>query len=480
MTDPSQRSAAVGEFDRLADLLEQLLDGGERARIVEACRDGRPGLMRLRLELTRDSLPGRLGGQGFSAAVRDLERRTQSDGFHVLRDWDGRARRFVDDSVSVAMLDYAARLHEVTRRDSAGSAAAASAGIVGPDWARTVGLLIDHYALFLIALLTLRSWDGDDPEAALARVERLLGLLQSEAGSGHRFVAGPESLMWIAVSNYHPDDDAYNRLLGKVRGLGEAWQLRFAENGAHMLGIHLRWGLEAYYRRDYDLLRNDNVADYPWLLWCVAKLMERWDALAGAPSTPSAGASTADSEAGLSSSDERRRLALAMLNGISADPPGFTFEVPPAFEPFADERALFVERYASHHEALRAWFSDLRPTAEFYSPLAFHFNFPHNAMKAAFAMRLAGIPVPRLPIDALFEEERGEGPRSDGGDGPGALAAALTRYSQANPEQIRDRQVMVLSYNVPAGLRTYRAALLARPEPDEPEAESAGAGVAEG
>lgn len=430
-------------FDRLADLLERLLEGEARLHIADDCGTGRAGLMRLRRELSRDTLPGAFGGAALQTAVREIERHTQADGFHVLRDWDGRARRFVTDSVSVAMLDFAARLHEASERTSA-AAAAAEAGATGPDWHRTVRLLVDHFALFLIALLILRAWDGDDPDRALDRVEHLLRLLQSEQGSGHPFVAGPESLLWIAVSNYHPDDDAYNRLVNKVRRLERGRQLRFAENGAHILGTHLRWGLEAYYRRDYDLLRNDNVADYPWLLYCLATLMERWHEL-------SQGSESSDPA-------ERSRIALALLNGLTADPPGFTFDLPPALEPFAAERTRFIEGYAQHWSELQAIFRDLRPTEDAYSPLAFHFNFPHNAMKAAFALRLAGIPVPQLPLDALFEEP------GVSGSGPERLANALVAYSRANPEQIRERQVLVLAYNVPAGLRTYRAALLARPE----------------
>lgn len=436
-------------FDRLADQLEHLLEAGARQQIADDLGTGRAGLMRLRREFSRDTLPGAFGGAALQGAVRELERQTQADGFHVLRDWDGRARRFVNDSVSVAMLDFAARLHEATARNSAAAAAAAAeAGATGPDWHRTVRLLVDHFALFLIALLILRAWDADAPDVALGRVEHLLRLLQSERGSGHPFVAGPESLLWIAVSNYHPDDDAYNRLVDKVRGLERARQLRFAENGAHILGTHLRWGLEAYYRRDYDLLRKDNVADYPWLLYCLATLMDRWHELSEAPEA--------------SDPAERRRIALALLNGMTADPPGFTFDLPPALAPYADERARFVERYDRHWTELQEVFRDLRPTEDAYSPLAFHFNFPHNAMKAAFAMRLAGIPLPRLPLDALFEEP------AVAGAGPGELSDALVAYSRANPERIRDRQVLVLAYNLSAGLRTYRAALLARPEVSGP------------
>ena len=479
----SERNASLPSrdaFSELVERLEALLTGDARQEMVTACLKRRgasqgasgasasDALSVLRREFARDSLPGPHGGRGLSGLIAELERQTQADGFYILRDWDGRARRFVSDPVSVAMLDFAARMHSATVADPRAQQYAAEAGISGPDLGRSVALLVDHFVLFVIALLVMRAWDGDQPEADLARIQRLIDVLQGPDGSGHRFVAGPESLMWIAVSNYHPDDDAYNRLLDKVRGLDATWQLRFATNGAHVLGTHLRWGLEAYYKRDFDLLRRDNVADYPWLLYSVATVMARYDELVAG----GAGSTSGDEEAGSVASKDLDSLALALLNGLTADPPGLTFEVPPALGPHAQERATFVERFSAHRADLLERFARFRPDQSQYSPVAFHFNFPHNAMKAAFAMRLAGIPVPDLPLDALFEAPTaglaGEGPAVEAGAaGTDSLrlrfVQALDGYARANPEILRDRRVMVLAYNVAAGLRTYRAATLAEP-----------------
>lgn len=471
-------------FHELVERLEALLTGDARQEVVAAClkRRGAPrgasgrcadsALSLLRREFARDSLPGPHGGQGLSGLIAELERQTQADGFHILRDWDGRARRFVSDPVSVAMLDFAARMHSATAADPRAQQYAAEAGIAGPEISRSLALLVDHFVLFVIALLVMRAWDGDQPEADLACIQRLIDELQGPDGSGHRFVAGPESLMWIAVSNYHPDDDAYNRLLDKVRGLDATWQLRFATNGAHVLGTHLRWGLEAYYKRDFDLLRRDNVADYPWLLYSVSTVMARYDELVAG----GAGAASRGAESSSAAPEALDSLALALLNGLTADPPGLTFEVPPALEPHAEERATFVERFSAHRAELLERFAQFRPDESQYSPVAFHFNFPHNAMKAALAMRLAGISVPDLPLDALFEAPAahpaeglaGLGPTGEAGAGgrDGLIlryAQALDAYSRANPETIRDRRVMVLAYNVAAGLRMYRAATLAEP-----------------
>jgi hypothetical protein len=179
----------------MVERLEALLTGDARQEMVMTClkRRGASGgasagsagdaLTLLRREFARDSLPGSHGGRGLSRLIAELERQTQADGFHILRDWDGPARRFVSDPVSVAMLDFAARMHSATAADPRAQRYAAEAGIAGPELSRSLALLIDHFVIFVIALLVMRAWDGDQPDTDLARIQRLLDALQATDGA---------------------------------------------------------------------------------------------------------------------------------------------------------------------------------------------------------------------------------------------------------------------------------------------------------
>ena len=42
------------------------------------------------------------------------------------------------------------------------------------------------------------------------------------------------------------------------------------------MGSHLRFGFEATYGRDTVVMRDDNVADYPWLCFALATLMREY------------------------------------------------------------------------------------------------------------------------------------------------------------------------------------------------------------
>jgi hypothetical protein len=344
------------------------------------------------------------------------------EGFQVLKDWDGQTARFRREIVAVDMLDYYAR---------AGSEAAPAP--------RGMAVLLDYYFLYLLALLSIRAWDDGDPNENLGRLETLLQALNGEGGCGYPFLETVEGLLWIAISNYHPDDGAYDRLLEKVRSLNEERRMRFALIGSPVLGTHLRWGFEAYYKRDLNLLRRDNFADYPWLLFSLATLMDRYHEMR---------------EEGTSAQD-RKEVVLALLNGLTSDPPAFAGTLPPALADHAEEQARFSRLYHRYRKDLLEEFEPFRPSEERYSPIAFHFNFPHNALKAMVGMALTGWPLPRLPLESLFEDpemsERKER------DSPEALARILMAHSRANPEQIGSRRVMVMTYMPRTGLRRFRA-----------------------
>ena len=53
-------------------------------------------------------------------------------------------------------------------------------------------------------------------------------MLQGEQGSGHQFIDDAESLLFLAISYFHPEEVAYDRLLAKVEALDGRHQLRLA------------------------------------------------------------------------------------------------------------------------------------------------------------------------------------------------------------------------------------------------------------
>src|SRR5262249_51689433 len=136
-----------------------------------------------------------------------------------------------------------------------------------------------YYFAYALALLSLRAWDDPDPNAALDRVTALLDLLQGPNGSGQRFAANSETLIFIATSHFEPDDSAYSRLLARVRSLDQRHQVRFALVHAAILGSHLRFGFNAQYNRDVGNMRNDNAPDYLWVCFALITLMRAYSKL---------------------------------------------------------------------------------------------------------------------------------------------------------------------------------------------------------
>lgn len=413
-------------WDEAHDRVRQALEGGTRREIVQRALDAGDSagaLSTLRGEMCAHLFKTASGLVALKPVVKDFQRRTRRDGFRILHDWDGRAETFNREIIPVDMLDYCRRLGGAAQR--------------GPE---ALALLLDYYFLHVLALLVPRAWDEGDPDRNLDGITELLGALQGAGGSGHRFVDDAETLLWVAISNYHPDDAAYDRLLEKVRGLGDRHRMRFAMVGAGILGSHLRWGFEAYYNRDVALLRRDNFADYPWLLFSLSTLMREYARL------------HRDGVGG----EERDRTVGGLLNGLTADPPAFIGEAPGALADHEEEHAEFARLFREHRDALTAEFHEQRPSEEGYSPLAFHFNFPHNVLKAKVDMALTGWDAPNLPLNALVT-----GGRSGGEEGElrKALATALTEHSRRNPEHIRERRVMVNAYSLRAAQRSFRTLL---------------------
>jgi hypothetical protein len=404
----------------LCDTLETLLAGSGRAEIVgRVVRGGRldVALRRLRSSMSEHGFEGL--PVDFADRVRRLDQRTRRDGFRVLHSWDHGAHRFTDDLVPVLMVGYFERA-------------------VGdnPDTRTAVAILLDYYLLHLLALAAMRAWDAEDPGGALDRVTHLLALLQGPEGSGHHFVTDAETLLIYALSQFHPEEQAYDRVIERVAGLPMSHQVAFARVSAAVLGTHLRWGFWLMYERDIARMREDNVGDYPWLLYTVTTLLRAWADLGDDP----------DRE------DERRALAGSLLLGLAADPWAFGGAPPPALRPFAEMYAECRSLLEAHGAELVEELARHEPAKDAYAPLSLHFNFPHNALVAILTVALVeGRPQP-LALDDLFDE---------GGDleAKEALALALTDFSRSSPERLGYRGALLVGYDPLTALRSYATAV---------------------
>src|SRR5690349_23164076 len=202
------------------------------------------------------------GGRDFNlaATIDGLDLATRAEGLHVLHDWNGKEDRVTDDSIAVDALQFAAE-HIGDR----------------PANAEALAVAIDYYFLYLLALIAMRSWDDAEPGANLDRVTALLGHLQGPCGSGQRMANDAETLLLIATSHFEPSEAGYDRRLAPARALPRKNRLAMALTHAQAMGGHLRFGYEVTYGKDFKAMRDDNGADYPWLLFGLSEVMEEWD-----------------------------------------------------------------------------------------------------------------------------------------------------------------------------------------------------------
>src|SRR5262249_13363427 len=245
--------------------------------------------------------------------VNAFDRETQAEGFHVLHDWDGKSDHVNADTIPIDVLDYVARL----RGDD-------------PADPRVVAILLDYYFVHLLELCALRLWDDGDADANLDRLAALTRALQGADGSGQPFVSDAETLVLIATSHFELHERGYALLLDRVRTLNALHRRAIAIGHASSMGSHLRFGFEASYARDTTYMRDDNVADYPWLSFALATVMRELDRLRETNGEPGT---------------DHERLVEALLNGLSADARAFVGEPPPSLARCADERNEFRERF---------------------------------------------------------------------------------------------------------------------------------------
>jgi hypothetical protein len=300
--------------------------------------------------------------------------------------------------------------------------------------------------MHVLSLLTLRAWDEEDADENLDRVDALLHLLQGPQGSGQRFCRDAETLLLIATAHYEREERGYDLLLDRTRGLSHRHRATIALGHGASMGCHLRFGFEATYGRDTSLMRNDNVADYPWLCFAVATLMDEYHLIREGGDAVLA----------------RRDAVESMLSGLSGDARAFIGAGPQSLAAHEVERRRFRDHFLHYQEDLAGEFEAFRPTPHAYSPLSFFFNFSHNVVKgqvvdtllwsAPWAVSLSDL-LTGAPMDEPADRSRE------------TLATTLMAYARTNPHKIRGRLMPVIVYDPEAGYRAFRLTLRRLREP---------------
>ena len=406
-------------------MVESALSGTARQEIVDEYAGERTlgaALLRLRDAMRANQFRAR--GQQFflDRAIKTYDGRTIADGFNVLNDWDGVSQRTNSDIIPVDVLHFIA--------DQRGG---------DPAGRVELAILVDYYFFHVLQLLSMRIWDDGDPDENLARVEGLLRLLQGDGGSGQLFTADAETLILIATSHYEPEEWGYARLLDRARTLDAAHQLAIAVSHAQSMGCHLRFGFEAQCGRDTVALRDDNVADYPWLCFALAVAIEEYARLAEA------------------NVNNRARLVIeeAILNGLTPDARAFLGAPPSSLSQSESDRSRFAAAFTRHQPKLLEAFQHHRP-ADNYSPLCFYFNFSHNIVKGTVVDALLW----GEPWDVSFNDLLTGVPRPGLEDGSALLlATTLMAYARSNPDRIRGQLMPVIVYDPQGGRRAYSVAM---------------------
>src|SRR6185503_18741172 len=337
-------------FEQACDLVGAALHGPVRREIVDGLSGKTLGASLLALrEAMRANRFRATGQQVFlDRMMSGFDGRTRAEGFHILHDWDGVSQQSNPDIIQVDVLHFLV--------DQRGAE---------PGSPTELAILLDYYFMHVLALLAMRVWEDGDPDENLERVNALVEELQGPNGSGHQFAADAETLMLIGTSHYEPEEWGYGKLLAKVRTLDERHQFRVGLGHASSMGCHLRFGFEAQCGRDTLALRDDNIADYPWLCFALAAVMGEYSRLADAQIE----------------NRDRSVIEEALLNGLTADARAFIGVPPASLSNSEADRVRFVDGFMAHKAALLESFPRYRPNDQSYSPISFFFNFSHNVVK---------------------------------------------------------------------------------------------------
>ena len=351
------------------DVAAAVLAPDVRQRMLDAVRapDGLDAsLARLRRAMRSHAFPVNGPAHSLARVVQALDQRTRAEGFHVLESWDYVAHRFADEITPVLMLDRCA-----------------SNGDRRPNVDEVLSTLIDQYFISVLGLLVVRAWDDANPNEVFDDVTRLL---HSLGDASHRFVDDAATLLLLAVSQYHPQEAAYDTLIDRVAALDEDHRLQFALACAPVMSGHFRWGLRFMYGRDFGRLRDDNVVDYPWLSLAVRTLVDAYSC-------------------GNTNSPRRAAIVEGLLSGLSADPRAFTGPLPRCLDGHERDHDAIRSALEERRDELLRDLETVRPSSKAYSPLGLTVNFLCNAHVAMVATALQrGGSHPSL--DALLATRR--------------------------------------------------------------------------
>jgi hypothetical protein len=412
-------------FSQACGLVEAAVQGDTRREIVAGLGGKTLGesLLVLRDAMRANRFKAGSRQVFLDRVLNSFDGRTRAEGFHILHDWDGVAQQTNPDIIPIDVLHFVAEQR----------------GAEAPT-AIEPAILLDYYFMHVLALLTMRIWDDGDPNQNLDRLNAMLAQLQGPNGSGQQFAADAETLMLIGTSHYEPEEWGYAKLLARVRSLDEAHQYKVGLGHASSMGCHLRFGFEAQCGRDTLALRDDNVADYPWLCFALSAVMREYARLA---------------EAGI---ENRNRAVIeeALLNGLTADARAFIGVPPPSLADAEVDRLLLLDVFTRHKEALLASFPRYRPADTAYSPLSLFFNFSHNVVKGTVVDALLWGEAWDVSLNDLLTSVPRAGLEAGSQQ---LLATTLMAYARSNPDRIRGKLMPVIVYDPPAGRRAYTVAM---------------------
>jgi hypothetical protein len=405
-------------FGDAIDLAAALMRGGARRAVVDALvADG--GLPALRRAMQTHAFPGATGVVSLRRLVDSLDARTRREGLHVLHGWDFKLQRRPDDIAPVLLLDYCARV-----------------GVPSDRERQAIAVLLDEYCVAILALLAVRAWDEGDANANLAAIDALIRDVNGPDGSGHCVVDDAGTLLILAVAYYHPEESAYDDLLAKVWTLGPEQSLRVALPGASVLASHLRWGLRFMYRSDVGRMRDDNIVDYPWVLFSLLTIATAIARSVEAGDTPST----------------RAPLVAGLLDGLTADSRAFVGTAPAFLAPLADRHAELRALLLRHRDLLLAEWAAFAPARGVFSPLAVGCNFLSNAaVAAAVGAATAGADYPALNV--LMRDPRADSAaRTADGE---AFARRLMDFSTADAGRLGAGGAPLIVYDPLDGIHHY-------------------------
>ena len=189
-------------------------------------------------------------------------------------------------------------------------------------------------------------------------------------------------------------------------------------------------------------MRDDNGADYPWLLFGLSGLIEEFDRM------------QARGHSGL----DRDRVIEGLINGLTPDPTAVLGKPVSWFTPHQAELDRFLTLFARHRADLIPDFETQRPRDQGYWPTALFFNFSQNVLKGAVVDALLRGSSRTFGLNDLFTGVPRETPLPEA---KATLARRLMAYARSNPDTIRGRLSPVIVYDPVVGRQSFGGAMRA-------------------